>query len=144
MRNISAGSGYHNNEIIFRSKNLTREVSMDRLTTSQPSKNNSIVHPTHCVPRTASQSFPVNDSMRQALVFRVTPLSKYPSFFLQFLKEVTSTMCDKTIEQPSKETVMESILLTPGPVVSYRAFKHGKRSSRSIAEAEYARAAESL
>ena len=33
---------------------------------------------------------------------------------------------------------------TPGPVVSYRSFKHGKRSARAIAEAEYSRAAESL
>ena len=59
--------------------------------------------------------------------------------FLQFLKEVTNTICDMTIEQPSSETVKQNILYTPGPVVSYRAFKHGKRSSRSIAETEYQR-----
>ena len=57
---------------------------------------------------------------------------------------MTNTICDKTIEQPSSETVKQNILYTPGPVVSYRAFKHGKRSSRSIAETEYQRATESL
>lgn len=36
------------------------------------------------------------------------------------------------------------MLLSPGPVVSYRAFKHGKRSAKTIAEAEYSRATESL
>lgn len=57
---------------------------------------------------------------------------------------MTNTICDKTIEQPSSETVKQNILYTPGPVVSYRAFKHGKRSLRSIAETEYQRAAKSL
>ena len=57
---------------------------------------------------------------------------------------MTNTICDKTIEQPSSETVKQNILYTPGHVVSYRAFKHGKRSSRSIAETEYQRATESL
>ena len=36
------------------------------------------------------------------------------------------------------------MLLSPGPVVSYRAFKHGKRSAKNIAEAEYYKATESL
>jgi len=43
-----------------------------------------------------------------------------------------------------ERVVKENILLSPGPVVTYRAFKHGKRSSRSIAKAEYDRATESL
>ena len=42
------------------------------------------------------------------------------------------------------KAVKESILLSPRPAVTYRAFKHGKRSSRSIAEAEYKQATESL
>lgn len=40
--------------------------------------------------------------------------------------------------------VWDSILLTQGPVVTYQAFKHGKRTSRSIAEQEYTTATESL
>ena len=36
------------------------------------------------------------------------------------------------------------MLLSPGPVVSYRAFKHGKRSVKNIAEAEYNKTTESL
>lgn len=34
--------------------------------------------------------------------------------------------------------------MSPGPAVTHRAFKHGKRTSRSIAEAEYERPTESL
>ena len=34
--------------------------------------------------------------------------------------------------------------MSPGPAVTYKAFKHGKRSSPTIAEAEYERATESL
>ena len=40
--------------------------------------------------------------------------------------------------------VWDSILLTQGPIVTYQAFKHGKRTSRSIAEQEYTTATESL
>ena len=65
-------------------------------------------------------------------------------FYFQFLKEITNATCDKTIEQPSLQTIKNLVLLAPGPVVSYRSFKHGKRSARAIAEAEYSRAAESL
>ena len=36
------------------------------------------------------------------------------------------------------------MLLSLGPVVSYRAFKHGKPSAKNIAEAEYYKAKESL
>ena len=36
------------------------------------------------------------------------------------------------------------MLLSPGPVVSYRAFKHGKRSAKNIADVEYYKATESL
>ncbi|XP_068701602.1 uncharacterized protein [Montipora foliosa] len=62
----------------------------------------------------------------------------------QFLKEITNTTCDKTIEQPTQQFIKDQVLLSPGPVVSYRAFKHGKRSAKTIAEAEYSRATESL
>ena len=63
---------------------------------------------------------------------------------LQFLKEITHTACDKTIEQPTTQTVRDDILISQGPVVTYRSFKHGKRRSRAIAETEYYTAAESL
>ena len=66
------------------------------------------------------------------------------SIYFQFLKEITNAACDKTIEQPTLQTIKEQVLLAPGPVVSYRSFKHGKRSAKAIAEAEYARATESL
>ena len=41
------------------------------------------------------------------------------------------------IEQPSQGFIKDQVFLSPGPVVSYRAFKHGKRSAKNIAEAEY-------
>ena len=62
----------------------------------------------------------------------------------QFLKEITNTTCDKTIEQPTQDSIRDQVLLSPGPVVSYRAVKHGKRSAKTIAEAEYFMATESL
>ena len=62
----------------------------------------------------------------------------------QFLKEITNTTCDKTIEQPTHDLIRDQVLLSPGPVVSYRAFKHGKRSAKTIAEAEYFMTTESL
>ena len=62
----------------------------------------------------------------------------------QFLKEITNTTCDRTIEQPTQDSIRDQVLLSPGPVVSYRAFKHGKRSAKTIAEAEYFLATESL
>ena len=68
----------------------------------------------------------------------------YFLFFFQFLKEVTNAVCDKTIDQPTSQTVRDNVLITPGPVVSYRSFKHGKRSARAIAETEFNTAAESL
>ena len=48
------------------------------------------------------------------------------------------------IEQPTQQFIKDQVLLSPGPVVSYRAFKHGKRSAKTITEEEYARATESL
>ena len=36
------------------------------------------------------------------------------------------------------------MLITPGPVVTYRSFKRGKGSARAIAETEFNTAAESL
>lgn len=62
----------------------------------------------------------------------------------QFLKEITNATCEKTIEQPTLQTIKDQVLLAPGPVVSYQSFKHGKRSAKAIAEAEYSRVTESL
>ena len=70
----------------------------------------------------------------------------FTSFLLlfQFLKEVTKTVCDKTIDQPTPQTVRDNVLITQGPVVSYRSFKHGKRSARAFAESEFNTVTESL
>ena len=38
----------------------------------------------------------------------------------------------------------DNVLITQGPVVSYRSFKHGKRSARAIAESEFNTTTESL
>ena len=67
-------------------------------------------------------------------------------FLLLFpsLKEVTNTVCEKTINQPTTQTVRDNVLITQGPVVSYRSFKHGKRSARAIAESEVNTATESI
>ena len=65
-------------------------------------------------------------------------------FFFQFLKEVTNSACDKTIEQPTTQMVRDNVLISQGPVVSYRSFKHGKRSAREIAKDEFNAATESL
>ena len=62
----------------------------------------------------------------------------------QFLKEITNAVCDKTIDQPTTQTVKGNVLITQGPVVSYRSFKHGKRSARAIAESEFNTTTESL
>ena len=62
----------------------------------------------------------------------------------QFLKEVTNAVCDKTIDQPTTQTVRDNVLITQGPVVSYRSFKHGKRSASAIAKSEFNTATESL
>ena len=56
---------------------------------------------------------------------------------MQFLKQITSAACDKTIQQPSIAEVKDTILLTQGPAVTFRAFKHSKRAARTIAEFEY-------
>ena len=55
----------------------------------------------------------------------------------QFLKEVTNAVCDKTIDQPTTQMVRDNVLITQGPLVSYRSFKHGKTSARAIAESEF-------
>ena len=73
-----------------------------------------------------------------------TAIKDYAFVCFQFLKEITNTSCDKTIEQPTQQYIKDQVLLSPGPVVNYRAFKHGKRSAKTIAEEEYARATESL
>ena len=52
--------------------------------------------------------------------------------------------CNKTVEQPSLQSIKDQVLLALRPIVSYRSFKHGKRSVKAIAEAEYSRATESL
>ncbi|KAK3752994.1 hypothetical protein QZH41_016308 [Actinostola sp. cb2023] len=62
----------------------------------------------------------------------------------EFLKDLTSASCDKTIEQPTLDSIKEAIILGPGPLTTYRSFKHGKRSSRTIAEVEYQKATTSL
>lgn len=74
----------------------------------------------------------------------VSHLETQKDILCQFLKEITHTACDKTIEQPTTQTVRDDILISQGPVVTYRSFKHGKRRSRAIAETEYYTAAESL
>ena len=76
--------------------------------------------------------------------FRLQKLISFVFDLFQFLKEITNTMCDKTIEQPTHDSIRDQVLLSPGPVVSYRTFKHGKRSAKTIAEAEYSLATESL
>ena len=48
------------------------------------------------------------------------------------------------IEQPTQQFIKDQVLLSLRPVVSYRTFKHGKQSAKTIAEAEYSRATESL
>ena len=53
-------------------------------------------------------------------------------------------MYHKTIEQPTQDSIRDQALLLPGPVVSYRTFKHGKLSAKTIAEAVYFMATESL
>lgn len=40
--------------------------------------------------------------------------------------------------------VRDNVLISQGPVVSYRSFKHGKRSAWEIAEDEFNAATESL
>ena len=62
----------------------------------------------------------------------------------QFLKQVTNAVCGQTIDQRSTQTVRNNVLITQGPVVSYRSFKHGKRSARAIAESEFNPMTESL
>ena len=65
-------------------------------------------------------------------------------FHLQFIKQITDVVSDKTIEQPTTDMVRETLIMSQGPVVSYRSFKHGKRAARSIAEPEFSKAAKSL
>lgn len=74
----------------------------------------------------------------------VDHLKSQKEILCQFLKEITNAACDKTIEQPTSQTIRDNILLTQGPVVLYHSFKHGKRSARTIAETEYTVATESL
>ena len=76
--------------------------------------------------------------------FRLQKLISFVFDLFQFVKEITNTMCDKTIEQPTHDSIRDQVLLSPGPVVSYRTFKLGKRSAKTIAEAEYSLATESL
>ncbi|KAJ7323388.1 hypothetical protein OS493_031863 [Desmophyllum pertusum] len=83
------------------------------------------------------------ETLENATAF-VKHLECQKDILCQFVKEVTNPIYYKTIEQPTSSTLKESILSSSGPLVTYRAFKHGKRSSRSITEAEYCQAAESL
>ena len=52
--------------------------------------------------------------------------------------------CESTIQQPSIQDVKVTVLLTQGPVITYRCFKHSKRTARAIAEPEYTRAVHAL
>lgn len=63
---------------------------------------------------------------------------------LQFLKEITHNVCGKKIKQPTTQTICDDLIITQGPVVTYRSCKHGKRQSHAIAKTEYYTAAESL
>nr|XP_058941289.1 uncharacterized protein LOC131769580 [Pocillopora verrucosa] len=83
----------------------------------------------------------VNEAIREG---KVPPKSKTPELIPRFLKEVTNSACDKTIKQPTTQMVRDNVLISQGPVVSYRSFKHGKRSAREIAEDEFNAATESL
>ena len=46
--------------------------------------------------------------------------------------------------QPSANDIRDSLLKTEGSVITYRTVKHGKRSHRAMAEAEYVQAVEQL
>ena len=59
------------------------------------------------------------------------------------MKQITNTVCEKNIEPPTQDT-KDSILLSQGLAVTYRSFKHGKRSCRAISEPEYTKATEAL
>jgi len=65
-------------------------------------------------------------------------------FLFQFVKEATNPIGNKTIDQPTSNTVKEDILSVSGPLVTFRAFKHGKRRLGSITETEYSQAVEFL
>ena len=66
------------------------------------------------------------------------------NYICVFLQEKTNAACNKTVEQPNLQTIWDQILTTQGPVVTYRSFKHRKRSNKHIAEAEYTTATQSL
>ena len=54
------------------------------------------------------------------------------------LMYLTNAACDKTVEQPTTQTIPDEILLSQGQAEpSFRSFKHGKRSRKHICEAEY-------
>ncbi|XP_078374446.1 uncharacterized protein LOC144657989 [Oculina patagonica] len=74
----------------------------------------------------------------------VQHLETQKGILCQFLKDLTNATCDKTIEQPTIDTVKDNVLLAQGPVVSFRSFKHGKRSNKAIAEPEFSSATKSL
>ncbi|KAJ7377034.1 hypothetical protein OS493_030992 [Desmophyllum pertusum] len=106
---------------------------------------------TELIPRiaTALHVFQPLDGTTSGRTTATPPSSKILAETLEnatafFVKEVTNPICYKTIEQPTSSTLKESIISSSGPLVTYRAFKHGKRSSRSITEAEHCQAAESL
>ena len=71
-----------------------------------------------------------------------TLLKLYVNF--QFLKELINAACEKTVEQPTMQTIRDKILLSQEPAVCFRSLKHGKRSDKHISEAEYTTATQSL
>lgn len=98
------------------------------------------------IPPTCYLSFIYTKTVRLPLTAHLYLLLTFLIFFLilKFLKEITHTVCDKTIEQPTTQTIRDDILMSQGPVVTYHSFKHGKRRSRAIAETEYYKTAESF
>ncbi|KAJ7377701.1 hypothetical protein OS493_027263 [Desmophyllum pertusum] len=62
----------------------------------------------------------------------------------KFLKEVTNTVCDKTIEQPTTQTVRDNILLTRDPSHHISLSNMGKEHRKAIAQSEYETATTSL
>ena len=51
--------------------------------------------------------------------------------------EGVNAACKKTVDQPTIQTIRDQVLLAQGPVVTFRSFKHSKKSNKHIAEAEY-------
>ncbi|KAL9977117.1 hypothetical protein ACROYT_G014489 [Oculina patagonica] len=88
----------------------------------------------------------LDSSQRQTsrLKKNISELKKTIRELESFLKELTNAACDKTVDQPTIQTIQDQVLVAQGPVITYRSFKHGKRSNKHIAEAEYTTAMQFL